>query len=184
MYELKAEDALILVDVQNDFCPGGALAVEGGDEVVPVLNGYIQQAESAGALIVATRDWHPRNHVSFSEQGGPWPAHCIQNTPGAGFHPGLNLTKDTWIINKGQDQNREQYSAFDDSDLSDRIRRHGVNRLWIGGLAEDVCVRQTVLDCRKAGFEVIVISDAIRPVKPRGEQNALREMQEAGALIR
>lgn len=184
--ELTTHDALVIVDVQNDFCPGGALAVEGGDEIIPVLNRWIEAAQKNRAVIVASRDWHPPDHVSFKGQGGPWPIHCVQMTRGAELHPDLNLPPiDTWNIAKGSHPKREQYSLFDGTDVADRLNEHGVQRLWVGGLALDVCVRATVLDALKAGFEVHLIRSATRAVNASAGDGdkAIAEMREAGAII-
>lgn len=180
---MNAHDALVLVDVQNDFCPGGALAVEGGDRVVEVLNRWIERATRDHARVVASRDWHPPQHVSFREQGGPWPSHCLQETEGAAFHPALELPEDAEIVSKGMRQDADNYSAFDNTGLAEELRRAGVERVWLGGLAQDVCVRQTALDARKAGFEVHLIEDATRPVDPQQGEAALREMQAAGVML-
>jgi nicotinamidase/pyrazinamidase len=182
---LSPTDALLIVDVQNDFCPGGALPVAEGDQVVPVLNRWIEAARRDGAMIVASRDWHPRGHISFRERGGPWPVHCVQNTPGAAFHPGLNLPASTLVLSKGTAPDRDNYSPFADADLADTLRRQGVQCLWVGGLALDVCVRAAVLDALTAGFEVHVIEDATRAVNvtPGDGQRALEEMRTQGAVI-
>lgn len=180
---LGPTDALIVVDVQNDFCPGGALPVPEGDRVVPVLNRWIEAARAGGAAVVASRDWHPPGHVSFRERGGPWPAHCVQGTPGTAFHAGLRLPADARIVTKGADLDRDEYSDFADPSLADELRKRGVRRLWVGGLAEDVCVRATVLDGLKAGFTVHLIVDATRPINARDGARAVREMRAAGCVL-
>jgi nicotinamidase/pyrazinamidase len=178
-------DGLLIVDVQNDFCPGGALAVPQGDAVVPVLNRWIEAARKAEVPVYASRDWHPPDHVSFSERGGPWPPHCIQDTAGAAFHPDLQLPEETVVISKGQEPDRDQYSAFDDTGLAQRLRDDGVQRIWVGGLAQDVCVRATVIDGARAGFHVHLIRPATRPVEAQAGDGdrALEDMQDAGAII-
>ena len=178
---LQPDDALIVVDVQIDFCPGGALPIERGDEVVAVLNRWIRAAEDARIPIVASRDWHPAHHLSFTEAGGRWPIHCVQETAGARMHPELVLPPSTIVVTKGNRADRDQYSAFDDTGLADRLRQRGVRRVWVGGLARDVCVRATVLDARQLGFEVTVIDDATRPVTREGGDRADEEMRRAGA---
>lgn len=180
---LVPKDALILVDVQNDFCPGGKLAVVGGDEVVPVLNGWIRAAREAGAMIVASRDWHPADHSSFREQGGPWPSHCVQGTPGADFHPGLELPEDVLVVSKGDRQELDQYSDFEQTPLAGALRDKGVTRLFIGGLAQDVCVRATVLDAVRHGFETHVISNGSKPLNDVSGKQALEDMRLAGAVV-
>jgi nicotinamidase/pyrazinamidase len=178
-------DALIVVDVQNDFLPGGTLAVPEGDVVIPVLNGWIARFQALALPIVATRDWHPVDHCSFAEQGGPWPPHCIAGTEGAAFHPDLDLPPDAVIVSKATDTGRDAYSGFQGTELGERLRAMGVTRLFIGGLATDYCVRETVLDARKAGFDVVVLEDAVRAVEvqPGDGARALAAMRAAGAEI-
>lgn len=180
---LKPGDAFLVVDVQNDFCPGGALPIEDGHAVVPVLNEWIAAAVAAGVPVYASRDWHPADHLSFEPQGGRWPPHCIQDTKGAAFHPQLRLPENAILVTKGTRFDKDQYSAFDDTGLASELRRRGVRRLWIGGLAEDVCVRATALGAREAGLEVCLIGAATRPVTPEGGQAAREEMAEAGVEI-
>lgn len=176
-------DALIVVDVQLDFCPGGALPVPEGDEVVEVLNRWLDAATERGIPVYASRDWHPREHPSFESEGGPWPAHCVQDTPGARYHPRLHLPTHAVKVSKGTRLDRDQYSAFDATGLGQRLRDRGVRRLWIGGLAEDVCVRATALDAAEAHFEVHVLADATRPVDAEAGRRALEEMRRAGVTV-
>ena len=175
---IKDSDALILVDVQRDFCPGGALPVPDGDQVIPNLNRYITLFDHARAHIYTTRDWHPSNHISFKGYGGMWPPHCIQESEGAEFHPDLVLIPEVKIISKATNPNKEAYSGFDDTDLSERLLKYHVKRLFIGGLATDYCVKDTVLDALKLGFETYVLMDAIRGVniQPNDSQKAIDEM--------
>lgn len=180
---LQPGDALILVDVQNDFCPGGALPIERGDEVVPILNRWIAAALAKGLPIYASRDWHPVGHMSFRERGGLWPPHCLQDSEGARFHPDLNLPNGAIIVTKGVRFDQDQNSAFDQTGLAVQLRRDGIQRIFVGGLAEDVCVLATVLDGLKEGFDVILIADGTRPVTPKGGEEARRKMQEAGARL-
>lgn len=182
---METGDALLIVDVQNDFCPGGALAVDEGDRVVPVLNEWIARARDAGVPVYASRDWHPLDHCSFSERGGPWPEHCVQGTPGAEFHPDLQLPDDAVIVSKGQSIDRDNYSAFDDTGLTGMLREAGVHRLWVGGLAQDVCVKATVIDACEAGFETHLLLPATRAVnvKPGDGERSVEEMRDAGAHI-
>jgi len=179
--ELRQGDALLIVDVQVDFCPGGALPIENGDAVVPVLNRWVDAAVGAGVPVFASRDWHPRHHLSFTESGGQWPVHCVQDSPGAAFHPALELPDSAIFVTKGVRFDRDQYSAFDETGLATELGRRGVRRLWVGGLAQDVCVRATVLDARRQGFETILIADATRPVTPSGGEQAIEDMRQAGA---
>lgn len=176
-------DALLVVDVQNDFCPGGALAIDNGDAVVPVLNRLIADARDKGVPVLASRDWHPHVHVSFEPAGGPWPVHCVQDTDGAAFRRDLELPEDVIVVTKGTRFDQDQYSAFDQTGLGDFLHKRGIKRVWVGGLAEDVCVQATVLDARKAGFEAIVVGEATRPVTDEGGEKARTVMKEAGAVF-
>ncbi len=185
-----SETALIIVDLQNDFCPGGSLAVRNGDQVVPVLNRLIAEFDQAGLPVIATRDWHPERTTHFNTHGGQWPPHCVQGTKGAKFHRALALGKSAVIVSKGMEENSDSYSGFDGADqrgvsLAELLRERGAKRLVVGGLATDYCVKQTVLDGLKAGFEVVVLEDAIRAVdlKPGDARQAIDEMERAGAEI-
>jgi nicotinamidase/pyrazinamidase len=182
-YTISSEDALIVTDVQNDFLPGGALPVPEGDQVVPVLNDYAKMFQKAGARIFATRDWHPPNHISFKTQGGPWPPHCVQQSEGARFSPDLKLPSGTEIISKATDPAKESYSGFDGTELAIKLKAHGVTRVFVGGLATDYCVLNTVLDARRLGFETVLLSDAIRGinVNPGDVKKALEKMKAEGA---
>ncbi len=180
---LREGDGLLLVHVQNDFCPGGALPVEGGDEVIPVLNRWIRAARERRIPIYASRDWHPRRHPSFREQGGEWPPHCIQDSPGAAFPPDLELPDSIDLITSGVRFDHDQYSAFNETGFVGLLERDGVKRLWVGGLALDVCVRHTVLDALASGLEVVVLVEATRPITPEGGREALRKLRDAGASL-
>jgi nicotinamidase/pyrazinamidase len=171
-------DALIIVDVQMDFCPGGALPVPDGDQVVPVLNDYMKLFTKSNAKIFATRDWHPPNHISFKQQGGPWPPHCIQQSDGAQFHPDLKLPSTTMIISKATDPNKESYSGFDGTQLSAELKTQGVTRVFVGGLATDYCVKSTVLDALKLGYKTVLLLDATRGIDttPGDVEKAINEM--------
>ncbi len=180
---LREGDALLIVDVQVDFCPGGALPLEEGDRVVPLLNRWIEAAQKKKVPVYASRDWHPKYHPSFRERGGNWPEHCLQDTDGARFHPELRLPEVVVKISKGVRFDQDQNSAFDQTGLGEHLRREGIRRLWVGGLAQDVCVLASVLDARREGFEVGVIKEATRPVTREAGEEALRQMAEAGAEI-
>jgi len=182
-YINKNRDALIIVDVQRDFCSGGALPVPEGERIIPVLNKYIEKFSKTGGLIVATRDWHPPNHISFKNYGGTWPPHCIQGTPGADFHPDLKLPKESKIVSKASQADKEAYSGFDGTDLERELRDAGIQRVFIGGLATDYCVKSTVLDALNLGFETVLLLDAIKgvDVNPGDSERAIREMLESGA---
>ena len=179
----EPHDALIVVDVQRDFCPGGALPIPDGHAVVPVINRYLAAAEAAGAPTFLSRDWHPAGHMSFHAQGGPWPEHCVQGSEGAAFHPDLQRPPRARVVTKGDSQDRDQYSAFDGTGLGAELGRAGVRRVWVAGLAEDVCVRATVLDAVAQGFEVKLIGAGTRPVTAPGGARARDEMQQAGAVV-
>ena len=185
---MQGKDALLIIDVQNDFCPGGALAVNDGDAVVSVLNEYIAKFRGTGRPILATRDWHPERTKHFKAFGGLWPAHCIQGTHGAQFHARLALPEETVIISAGIGADEEGYSGFEGVDskgakLVDVLRRFDVRRVFVGGLATDYCVKHTVLDALKEGFQVVLIKDAVRGVnlQPDDSERAVQEMLQAGA---
>lgn len=182
-HALEPGDALILVDVQVDFCPGGRLPIERGHDVVPVLNRWTDAATAARIPVYASRDWHPAGHPSFAESGGQWPVHCLQDSGGARFHPDLKLPPSAIVVTKGTRFDRDQYSAFDETGLAADLRKRGVRRVWVGGLAQDVCVRATVLDARREGFETVVIADGMLPVTQAGGKRAIEEMRQAGARV-
>jgi nicotinamidase/pyrazinamidase len=182
-------DALIVVDVQNDFCPGGALPVPEGDRVVPVLNDYLAAATLANLPTYVSRDWHPAHTAHFAAFGGAWPAHCVQGTVGAAFHPDLRLPADACIVTKGTSARDEGYSAFeghlaDGRSLGDALRAAAVTRVFVGGLATDYCVLHTVLDGRRLGLAVIWLRDASRAVEvqPGDGTRAEEQMLRAGAI--
>jgi nicotinamidase/pyrazinamidase len=182
-FSVGKTDALIIVDVQNDFCLGGALPVPEGDQVVPALNDYIKIFEKAKAGVFATRDWHPPNHVSFKAQGGPWPPHCVQNTKGAKFHPDLKLPSSTIVVSKAMNPLKENYSGFEGAELSNTLRKQGVVRVFVGGLATEYCVKSTVLDALKLSFEAVLLSDAIAGInaEPNDAAKAIDKMLKSGA---
>ncbi|MCG5514821.1 MULTISPECIES: isochorismatase family protein [unclassified Ectothiorhodospira] len=179
----RVGDALIIVDVQNDFCAGGQLALNDADAVVPVLNRWIAHARFLELPIFASRDWHPTGHLSFEERGGPWPPHCVQDTRGAAFHPDLELPADTIKVTKGVRFDQDQNSAFDQTGLAEELRHRCIQRLWLGGLAQDVCVAATALDARQTGFQVFLIQEATRPVTAQGGEEAMAKMRDAGVKI-
>ena len=176
----EQDDMLLLVDVQKDFCPGGKLAVEHGDAILPELNRWIAHARDAGVPVYASRDWHPRVHVSFQDQGGTWPPHCEQDTDGARFHPELELPYDAVVITKGVRFDQDQNSTFDQTGLAEWLRNCGIRRIFLAGLAQDVCVLATALDAREAGFEVTLIAEGTRPVSAEDGRGALEKMRAAG----
>lgn len=180
---LQPGDALLLVDVQIDFCPGGNLPIADGDQVVPVLNRWLAAAREKGIPVYASRDWHPSGHMSFAARGGQWPDHCLQDSAGAAFHPDLALPEDTVVISKGVRFDKDQYSAFDETGLAERLHQDGVSRVWVGGLALDVCVEATALGGREAGFAVRLIPEASKAITADGAARAIAAMLEAGVTI-
>lgn len=180
---LQPGDALVIVDVQNDFLPGGSLAVPQGDEVVAPLNALIARCTRLRLPIVATRDWHPPEHCSFRERGGPWPPHCVAATPGAAFAPALALPESATIVSKAVTAEVDAYSGFGGTDLHDRLQAAGVRRLLVGGLATDYCVLNTVRDGLTHGYDVVLLTDAIRAVDvtPGDGRRAIDEMTRLGA---
>ncbi|MDA8257098.1 MAG: isochorismatase family protein [Betaproteobacteria bacterium] len=182
-WHLQPGDVLLVTDIQNDFLPGGSLAVAGGGEVVPVLNRYIDAFLAQDLPVYATRDWHPEGHCSFHAQGGPWPVHCVAGTHGAAFASTLSLPPGTTVISKATLQDQEAYSSFQGTDLDSRLHAAGIRRLFIGGLTTDYCVLSTVRDARRLGYDVFVLADAIRAVnvQPGDGQRAEEEMAGLGA---
>lgn len=183
-------DALLVVDVQNDFCPGGALAVPQGDAVVPVLNQYLARAAAASIPIYASRDWHPEQTSHFAPFGGKWPPHCIQGTHGAELHPDLKLPATAVVVSKGMRPGDEGYSMMTaelpgGEDLLSALRAAGVTRVYVGGLATDYCVRATALDALEENFDTYILADAVRAVdvNPGDGQRALEEMCDAGVQM-
>jgi nicotinamidase/pyrazinamidase len=176
-------EALVIVDFQNDFTPGGALGVPGGDAIAERVNELA--ADPRFDLVVATRDWHPRDHGSFTERGGIWPVHCVQGTDGAELYPGLDRARVDVVVDKGQDPGTEGYSGFEATELESLLRGRGIDRIAVVGLATDYCVKNTVLDARRLGFAVAVDADAVRAVdvNPGDGQRALDEMRAAGAAV-
>ena len=182
--ETDPKQALIVVDVQNDFCPGGALAVPHGDEVVEPLNSLIDEFLERGAHVYKSRDWHPAKTKHFAAYGGTWPVHCVQNTEGAAFHPALREDPRITVISKGLGD-KDCYSAFDETNLASQLRRENVEEVIVGGLATDYCVKNTVLDALKNGFKVKAVQNAMRAVElqPGDGARAIEEMRNAGAEI-
>jgi nicotinamidase/pyrazinamidase len=180
----EAKQALLVVDVQNDFCPGGTLAVEKGDEVVGPLNRLIDEFLERGAPVYKSRDWHPPTTKHFQAYGGTWPVHCVQNTRGAEFHPALRDDPRIIVISKGLGDT-DCYSAFDETDLAAQLHQQNVEEVLVGGLATDYCVKNTVLDALKNGFKVKALKDAMRAVdlQPGDGERAIEEMHAAGAEI-
>jgi len=183
------ERALLIIDMQNDFCPGGKLAIPEGDTVLGPLNEYIELFSSAGEPVLATRDWHPKETDHFRKYGGSWPEHCLQGTEGAAFHPDLKLPKETVILSKGMDTAGDSYSGFDAKDdngrgLKEILSGMGAKELFIGGLATDFCVRHTALDALKEGFRVTLLEDAVKGVDADASKKAVDEMKRQGASVK
>jgi nicotinamidase/pyrazinamidase len=189
--DMAVQRALLIVDLQHDFCPGGALPAEGGHEIVPVINECIQEFKAAGYPVFASRDWHPEGSAHFQERGGPWPPHCVQGTEGAEFHHDLNLPDDTIILTKGDDPEEDEgYSAFegktnDGKTLQEALEEAGIDEIFVGGLATDYCVRASALDAVKAGLRTHLLVDAIRgvDVNPGDSGLAIEEMKRDGVHI-
>jgi nicotinamidase/pyrazinamidase len=188
-YRIDARhDALVVVDVQNDFCPGGSLAVPDGDSVVPVLNRYAERFDAQGAAVFASRDWHPPRTKHFAAYGGIWPPHCVQGTAGAAPHPALVLPARTQVVSKGMDPEEDAYSCFQaraeqGGDFASLLAAREIQRLFVGGLATDYCVKATALDALRGGLTVVVLQDAVRAVDvtPGDGARALAELAAAGA---
>jgi nicotinamidase/pyrazinamidase len=179
--KISETDVLLIVDVQNDFCPGGALAVPGGDDVVEVINWLLPNFHHS----IATQDFHPADHSSFEEHGGPWPVHCVQGTKGAELHPGLEVDKIDDVVQKGTERDTDGYSGFAGTDLADRLHALDATRVYVTGLATDYCVRATALEAMDEGFDVVVVADAVAAVELEAGDGdrALKELRSAGATL-
>jgi nicotinamidase/pyrazinamidase len=184
-FDPRAGDALVVVDLQRDFLPGGALGVARGERVLAAMNDYLALFEARGLPVFATRDWHPPGHCSFIEQGGPWPPHCVAGTAGAGFGDGLRLPAQAVIVSKATTVERDAYSGFDCTDLRSRLQQYHVTRVFVGGLATDYCVLKTVQDALSLGFTVVVLGDAIAAVDAHAGdgERAIGQMHAGGALF-
>lgn len=183
---LKLKKALIIVDLQKDFCPGGALAVKDGDRIISIINRYIRIFVQKRLPVFASRDWHPKETKHFKKFGGLWPVHCVQNTKGAQFHSRLKLPKETIILSKGMNPQKDSYSVFQAQDpqgvdFVNLLKILGISELFVGGLATDYCVKYSVLDALKLGFKVNLLIDAIKGVDPKDSQKAIDEMVSGGA---
>jgi nicotinamidase/pyrazinamidase len=181
LHSTPVPEALVIVDFQNDFSPGGALAVPDGDVIAPRVNDLI--ASNRFELIVATRDWHPSDHSSFEQQGGPWPVHCVAGTEGAQLNPALEAARVDVIVDKGTDPDTEGYSGFDGTDLAELLRARGIDKVTVAGLATDYCVRATALDALREGFEVTVDTVGSRGIDADDSARALDEVRAAGGRV-
>ena len=181
---LKTGDALVAVDIQNDFFGQGSLPVPQAEEVVPVINRYIELFQSKGLPVFATRDWHPQNHSSFKDQGGPWPVHCVAGSKGAEFHKDFHLPDSGVVISAATTVAKDAYSGFEGTDLDNQMKSAGIGRLFIGGLATDYCVLNTVKDGIKHGYTIFLLEDAIRAVNvnPDDGKKAIEEMVRLGTV--
>lgn len=187
---MEKDAALLIIDVQNDFCPGGALGVAGGDDIIPLINEYIELFQQQRLPIFASRDWHPRVTKHFTEFGGVWPVHCVQGSAGAMFRASLHLPPDTLVFSKGMDPEQDDYSALHarsetGTPLPEFLACEGIKHIYICGLATDYCVRQTALEGLRQGLAITVLVDAVRGVdlKPGDSERALAELQTAGAYL-
>ncbi|MCS7103738.1 MAG: nicotinamidase [Candidatus Korarchaeum sp.] len=180
---LTSRSALIVVDVQRDFMPGGSLPVPDGDYVIEPLSNLIGRFEKRGLPIILTRDWHPPDHTSFREMGGPWPPHCVAGTEGAEFHPSLRVPDKAVIISKAVERDKEAYSGFEGTHLDSILREIGIRRVFIGGVATEYCVKATVLDALRLGYEVLVVEEGVRGISKEGEEEAKLRMLEEGAIL-
>jgi nicotinamidase/pyrazinamidase len=181
-------DALLVVDAQVDFFPGGALPVAGSNTILPVINAWIQAAEEKGIPIFFSRDWHPANHCSFKEYGGLWPRHCVQNSVGASIHPQIALPQRAIMVDKAQNPEEEAYSVFQAKTrqgipFDSLLKEKKITRLWVSGLAEDYCVFETILDARKKDYAVRLILKGTKPISKEGGQTALFKLQAAGVMM-
>lgn len=183
MIALTSHDALLIIDIQNDFLPGGALGVSGSDHILPILQNYLQRFHSHGLPIVLTRDWHPPNHCSFKPQGGRWPVHCVAGSPGALPPSSFVTPPSAHVIYKAFNQDQDAYSGFEGTSLDQHLRALTVHRLFIGGLATDYCVLNSVKDARMLGYGVCLLMDGIKAVnlQPDDGRHAEEEMVRLGA---
>jgi nicotinamidase/pyrazinamidase len=181
---LDQGDALLVVDMQYDFLPGGSLAVPRGDEVIAPVNRLLALYGERGLPVYASRDWHPEDHISFAQRGGPWPPHCVAGTRGAGFAEALSMPPQTVVVSKATASDADAYSAFNGTDLAAQLRDRGVRRVAVCGLATDYCVLNTALDAIAAGFQTVVVPEAMRAVdvSPGDGARAIGRMVDAGAM--
>ncbi|MBX9895624.1 MAG: nicotinamidase [Nitrosomonas sp.] len=183
--QLAPGDALMIIDMQNDFLPGGSLEVPGASALIPVLNRYIAHFQQSRLPVIATRDWHPPDHCSFIEQGGPWPPHCVAGSAGAAFHVDLALPADTHIVSKATARDTDAYSGFSGTGLQESLQSLQIQRIFVGGVATEYCVRNTVTDALRLGYAVIVLEDAIQAInrQPGDSGQALDDMIAHGATL-
>lgn len=180
---LKATDALLAVDVQRDFLPGGSLAVADGDAILQPIAHCIGAFAKHGLPVLASRDWHPADHCSFRENGGPWPPHCVAGTRGAEIHPAIGLPGNAIVIDKATTTDKDAYSAFDSTNLDEQLKAAGVERLFIGGLATDICVLNTARDALELGYQVVLVLDAMRGIDAANSKEAIRSLEQRNATV-
>jgi nicotinamidase/pyrazinamidase len=175
------DEALLIIDFQNDFTSGGALEVPGGDDIAEPVKRLADRVD----FVVATRDWHPPDHASFETEGGPWPVHCVRGTPGADFHPAMERVEIDAVVDVGREREDEGYSGFEKSELEDILREREVEKVYVCGLATDYCVRASAIDAADLGFETVVVEDAIRAVNvnPDDGAHAIEDIRQAGAEL-
>lgn len=185
LIRVASKDALVIVDMQNDFMPDGALPVPNALTIIPIINKYVEVFVKSRGVVVATRDWHPPNHISFKSRGGPWPPHCVKGTKGAEFHPDLMLPSNTIVISKAYDEDMEAYSGFEKTELDQTLKAKNIRRVFVCGVATDYCVKATVLDAIRLGYVTFVLVDAIKGVDiPEGSvDKAINEMLNEGAIL-
>jgi len=182
------ERALLVIDMQNDFMPGGVLPVPEGDKIIPIINEYVELFNDNGYLIIATRDWHPAETKHFKKFGGEWPPHCVQKTRGAEFHEGLNFPAGTVVISKGDNPESEGYSCFEGHDSFGKpmrylLKENDIEELYVCGAATDYCVKNSVLDALKNDFRIFLLTDAVKGINAEegDSEKAIQEMTEKGA---
>jgi len=180
---LRDNDALLVIDVQRDFLPGGALAVPDGNQVVPLLAACIETFARNGCPVVASRDWHPPDHCSFQTSGGPWPPHCIADSPGATIEPALHLPSNALIVDKATSAEKDAYSAFEGTALDSTLKDLGIERLFIGGLATEYCVLSSALDALRLDYEVVLLTDAVRATDKNGGERAIEDLRRRHAVF-
>ncbi|HKM65967.1 MAG TPA: isochorismatase family protein [Candidatus Acidoferrum sp.] len=178
-----SKSALVVVDMQRDFCEGGALAAANTPSLLQPLKNYIDEARRHGVLIVYTQDWHPANHSSFKVNGGPWPVHCVANTPGAELMPPLVAQAGDVVIHKGVGVDGAAYSGFDEATLEQQLREKGIDRVGVAGVATEYCVRATALDALKAKFETTMLEDLVRAVQDKDVPTAVADLKQAGGKL-
>ena len=181
--KIRSVDALIIVDMQNDFMPSGALPIENAHTIIPIINKYIKLFKDLGGTIVATRDWHPPNHISFNIRGGPWPPHCIQNTKGAEFHPFLELPSNTIVVSKATNEDKEAYSGFDSTELDSVLKARKIKRVFICGVATEYCVKATAIDAINLGYQTFILIDAIKGVNKIDSERVINELLSYGIIM-